>query len=176
MHQIIGFYASILSTISSQLWHTTCTSSIVKCRVREPHKWSYAEKCSDYRPVRLAYKPYFSSKRIIFFSHNKSTNSTFSHSLSAKRTRRIPSHSREVLANAWWYPCTSSRSYMDPYHCTSMEMSVFYDVPPFHAEVIANFLKESWAKKKTHTLNLCTCLVLVNGHNPQQIFCFPQVM
>ena len=59
---------------------------------------------------------------------------------------------------------------MDPYHCTSMEMSVFYDVPPFHAEVIANFLKESWAKKKTHTLNLCTCLVLVNGHNPQQIF------
>ena len=37
------------------------------------------------RPVRLAYKPYFFGQRIIFFSHNKSTNSTFSHGLSAKR-------------------------------------------------------------------------------------------
>ena len=38
------------------------------------------------RPVRLAYKPYFFTQRTIFFSHNKSTNSTFSHGLSAKRT------------------------------------------------------------------------------------------
>ena len=38
------------------------------------------------RHVRLAYKPYFFSQRIIFFSHNKSANSTFSHDLSAKRT------------------------------------------------------------------------------------------
>ena len=37
------------------------------------------------RPVRLAYKPYFFSQRTIFFSHNKSANSTFSHGLSAKR-------------------------------------------------------------------------------------------
>ena len=39
-----------------------------------------------YRPVRLAYMMYFFSQRIIFFSHNKSTNSTSSHGLSAKRT------------------------------------------------------------------------------------------
>ena len=31
-----------------------------------------------------AYKPYFSSQRTIFFSHNKSANSIFSHGLSAK--------------------------------------------------------------------------------------------
>ena len=36
--------------------------------------------------VRLTYKSYFFSQRTIFFSHNKSTNSTFSYSLSAKRT------------------------------------------------------------------------------------------
>ena len=37
-----------------------------------------------FRPIRLAYKPYFFSQRIIFFSHNKLANSTFSHGLSAK--------------------------------------------------------------------------------------------
>ena len=37
-------------------------------------------------PIRLAYKPYFFSQRTVFFSHNKSVNSTFSHGLSAKRT------------------------------------------------------------------------------------------
>ena len=37
------------------------------------------------RPVRLAYKPYFFSQRTVFFSQNKSANSTFSHGLSAKR-------------------------------------------------------------------------------------------
>ena len=43
------------------------------------------------RPVRLAYKLYFLSERTIFFSHNKSTNSTFSHSLSVKRTgQKLP--------------------------------------------------------------------------------------
>jgi len=36
--------------------------------------------------LRLAYKPYFFSQRTVFFSHNKSANSTFSHGLSAKRT------------------------------------------------------------------------------------------
>ena len=39
-----------------------------------------------HRPIRLAYKPYFFSQRTVFFSHNKSANSTFSHGLSAKRT------------------------------------------------------------------------------------------
>ena len=38
------------------------------------------------RPVRLAYKLYFFSQRIIFFSHNKSANNIFSYGLSAKRT------------------------------------------------------------------------------------------
>ena len=33
----------------------------------------------DNYPIRLTYKPYFFSQRIIFFSHNKSVNSTFSH-------------------------------------------------------------------------------------------------
>ena len=37
-------------------------------------------------PVRLTYKLYFFSQRIIFFSHNKLVNNTFSHSLSAKQT------------------------------------------------------------------------------------------
>jgi len=32
----------------------------------------------------LVYKPYFFSQRTIFFSHNKSANSIFSHGLSAK--------------------------------------------------------------------------------------------
>jgi len=46
----------------------------------------------NYRHVRLVYKPYFFSQRTVFFSHNKSTNGTFSHGLSAKRTGQ--SHSK----------------------------------------------------------------------------------
>jgi len=38
------------------------------------------------RLIRLAYNPYFFGQRTVFFSHNKSVNSTFSHGLSAKRT------------------------------------------------------------------------------------------
>ena len=38
------------------------------------------------RHVRLTYKPYFFSQRTVFFSYNKSANSTFNHDLSAKRT------------------------------------------------------------------------------------------
>ena len=41
------------------------------------------------RPVHLAYKPYFFSQRIVFFSHNKSDKSTFRHGLSAKRTGQM---------------------------------------------------------------------------------------
>jgi hypothetical protein len=37
--------------------------------------------------VRLTYQPYFFNEGTIFLSHNKSTNSTFSHGFSAKRTR-----------------------------------------------------------------------------------------
>jgi len=37
----------------------------------------------------LAYKPYFFSQRILFFSYNKSANGTFSHGLSAKRTGQL---------------------------------------------------------------------------------------
>ena len=35
----------------------------------------------------LAYKPYFFNHRTIIFSHIKSANSTFSHSLSAKQAQ-----------------------------------------------------------------------------------------
>ena len=35
----------------------------------------------------LTYKPYFFSQRIIFFSHAKSINNTFSHGLSVKQTQ-----------------------------------------------------------------------------------------
>ena len=41
------------------------------------------------RPVRLAYKTYFFSQRTVFFSHNKSVNSIFSHGLSAKQTGHV---------------------------------------------------------------------------------------
>jgi len=37
-------------------------------------------------PVRLSYEPYYFSERTVFFSHNKSANSTFSHGFSAKQT------------------------------------------------------------------------------------------
>ena len=46
----------------------------------------YVDQITDYCPVCLAYKPYFFSQRTIFFSHNKSANSTFSHGLSTKQT------------------------------------------------------------------------------------------
>ena len=57
------------------------------------------EKVVNYRPVRLAYKPYFFSQRTIFFSHNKSANSTFSHDLSAKRTGQ--SKSEWLYCSQW---------------------------------------------------------------------------
>jgi len=42
---------------------------------------------NDKGPARLSYEPYYFSERTIFFSHNKSANSTFSHGFSAKQTR-----------------------------------------------------------------------------------------
>jgi hypothetical protein len=47
-------------------------------------------------PVCLS--PYFFNQRTVFFSHNKSANSTFSHVFSAKRTRRLDS-SKQRLYN-----------------------------------------------------------------------------
>ena len=47
------------------------------------------DKITHLRPVRLVYKPYFFSQQTIFFSHNKSANSTFIHGLSAKRTEHL---------------------------------------------------------------------------------------
>jgi hypothetical protein len=44
--------------------------------------------------VCLSYKSYFFSKRIVFSSHHKSANSTFSHDLSAKRTGPMCSYSK----------------------------------------------------------------------------------
>ena len=50
------------------------------------------------RHVRLAYKPFFFSQRTIFFSHNKSANSTFSLGLPAERTGRVNSFVMVVKA------------------------------------------------------------------------------
>jgi len=47
----------------------------------EEHPEKVLYVTNDLRPVRLAYKPYFFNQRTLFFSHNKSTNSTFSHGL-----------------------------------------------------------------------------------------------
>ena len=52
---------------------------------------------NDYRSVRLVYKSYFFNQGTIFFSHNKSTNNTFSYDLSAKRT--------EQWLQPWRYGC-----------------------------------------------------------------------
>ena len=52
--------------------------------------------------VRLAYKPYFFSQRTIFFSYNKSVNSTFSHSLSIKQRRQLL-HPNTCLAREIYY-------------------------------------------------------------------------
>jgi len=43
--------------------------------------------CTRFVWVCFSYKPYFFSQRIIFFSHTKSVNSTFSHGLSAKQAQ-----------------------------------------------------------------------------------------
>ena len=43
--------------------------------------WSHRQGVTYISIVRLAYKSYFFSKQIVFFSHNKSANGTFSHDL-----------------------------------------------------------------------------------------------
>ena len=54
-------------------------------------QFSPAERAANFliRRVRLAYKPYFFSQRIVFFFHIKLVNSTFSHVLSAKQTEQF---------------------------------------------------------------------------------------
>jgi hypothetical protein len=42
----------------------------------------------DQRPVRLSLSAKSASHSTVFFSHNKSTNNTFSHDLSVKQTWR----------------------------------------------------------------------------------------
>ena len=46
---------------------------------------SLAKQIRDIGPVRLSCEPYCFSEGKVFFSHNKSANSTFSHGFSAKR-------------------------------------------------------------------------------------------
>jgi len=55
----------------------------------------------DFRPVRLAYKPYFFGQRTVFFSHNKAANGTFSHDLSAKRTEYLHRTVLLMLTFGW---------------------------------------------------------------------------
>ena len=55
----------------------------------------------------LAYKPYFFSQRIIFFSHNKSANSTFSHDLSVKRTGQIVLEFEPCMDEFYTFICAS---------------------------------------------------------------------
>ena len=61
-----------------------------------PHVYGTPDNNS---PVRLAYKPYFFCQRIWFFSHNKSTNSTFGHILSAKRNEKKQGSDKLKLAS-----------------------------------------------------------------------------
>ena len=49
-----------------------------------PSRWT-----TNIGPVRLSYEPYYFSERTVFFSHNKSANSTFSHGFSAKANKAI---------------------------------------------------------------------------------------
>jgi hypothetical protein len=56
-------------------------------------RWSSRAGSTDRRrrshegpPVRLSYKLYFFCESLVFFSHDKSANSIFSHSFSDQRT------------------------------------------------------------------------------------------
>ena len=51
----------------------------------ENRSGGYLVVINESRKIRSAYKSYFFSQQIIFFSHNKSANNIFSHNLSAKR-------------------------------------------------------------------------------------------
>ena len=65
------------------------------------------------RHVRLAYKPYFFSQRIVFFSHNKSANNTFGHGLSTKRTWHIidiETHDVYIYVQLWFVIVQNSKS------------------------------------------------------------------
>ena len=70
------------------------------CRKGKTDRWN-----NHY--VRLAYKLYFFSQRTIFFSHNKSANSTFSHDLSAKRTGQIVLEFEPCMGEFYTFICAS---------------------------------------------------------------------
>ena len=65
------------------------SNSICKLLVRYGFVINVSYICRENRPIRLAYKPYFFSQQTIFFSHNLSTNVTFSRSLSAQTNSQI---------------------------------------------------------------------------------------
>jgi hypothetical protein len=52
-----------------------------------PH--SSSKQIANVDLVRLSYEPYCFSEGIMFFSHGKSANGTFSHDFSAKRTNNM---------------------------------------------------------------------------------------
>ena len=81
----------------------------------------------DCGPVCLCYEPYHFSERTMFFSHNKSANSTFSHGFSAKRTEpvllayHVAIFARPLHAT-FFYICWLHYSYVEPVMPTSFEL------------------------------------------------------
>jgi hypothetical protein len=56
-----------------------------------------------YEPVRLSFEPFIFSQPAVFFSHNKSTNSTFRRLFSAKRTGCIMKLAHlQIEVALWW--------------------------------------------------------------------------
>ena len=105
-------------------------------------------------PVRWAYKPYFFSQRIIFFSHNKSTNSTFSHDLSASkydnRQRIIPSDPNKAPA-----PSTES-AFKEQVIQSLFNISIAQHTGvALQVEVFFKFLVLRRSKTKSQKKNLC---------------------
>ena len=85
------------------------------------------------RSIRLAYKPYFFSKRTVFFSHTKSANSTFSHGLLAKQAQTNRTLAWYLLGKQGcaWYLLGKPNHSVRPYDtCTS--------VTSFHTCMFAN--------------------------------------
>jgi len=103
-------------------------------------------------PVRLAYKPYFFSQRTVFFSHNKSANSTFSHDLSAKRPlvllgSALLFHPLDVDAHA--PPMAGSYSTIDIATTSTSLMSL-----PKCSAAATRLLHRSWSRPPWLSLDL----------------------
>ena len=123
-------------------------------------------------PVHLAYKPYFFSQRTVFFSHNKSANSAFSHGLSAKRTghvhRQIGGHTHTIAPITTWQRTHYSENLHMPsrlqrkhktYNLQPTGLSIRWLLVHFGKE---NLLLDQDNKKEAHTdiLELVLPLVL----------------